>query len=250
MRPAAVLALLALTGCTAEPAARAAKPDLALLTSLPIMFGERFGLEAAKSPLLEELEAEFAVRPIDGPGQLARGGLLLAVQPQALTAERLVALDKWVRAGGRLLLLADAFLAFESSRPLGDRFRPPLRYPDTGLLAHWGLSLDDDTDSRLGQVDTDLGRGIRIRAARLGSLTRAGGQCTLSPTRVVARCRIGKGYATIVADADFAILPELGRDDQKAVVALLAELQRNSSPDLPVTPGLTRGLPAFGDGWK
>ena len=123
-----------------------------------------------------------------------------------------------------MVLLADPFLRFESRRALGDRFRPPLRYPDTGLLAHWGLALDDVTDGRTGAVGTDLGRGIRLEASGLGSLTRAGGDCTLSPTRVLARCRIGNGYATVVADADFALSPE---EQQRGVVtALLRELAR------------------------
>lgn len=223
MRCRAGLAVLALAACTPGPAAPAEKPQVALLTSLPIVFGEQFGLEAEPSPLLKELEKGFTVLPVDGPEQLPARGLLLAVQPQALTAERLVALDQWVRNGGRLVLLADPLLAFESSRPLGDRFRPPLRYPDTGLLAHWGLSLDAAVSDRLEAVDTDFGRGIRVEAAGLGSLTRSGGACTLSPTRAVARCRIGKGYATIVADADFAVSGEdsAGRE---AVSQLLQEL--------------------------
>ena len=61
-----------------------------------------------------------------------------------------------MRAGGRLVLLADPVLRFDSERPLGDRFRPPLRYPDTGLLAHWGLRLDDGIDPEA--TSTDLGR--------------------------------------------------------------------------------------------
>ncbi|WP_300972825.1 DUF4350 domain-containing protein [Sphingomonas sp. LHG3406-1] len=214
---------LALAACSAEPtSAPAARPDLALLTSLPILFGERFGLDAPKSPLLDALEASYAVRPVDGPEQLAPGGLLLAAQPQALTAERLVALDDWVRQGGRLVLLADPMLTFESSRPLGDRFRPPYAFPDTGLLRRWGLSLDAQEDAGAEQAETDLGRGTRIRGARPGSLTRAGGDCTLSPTRAVARCRVGKGYATIVADADFALGEPAG--NREAVVALVGEL--------------------------
>ena len=202
----------------------AAKPDLALLTSLPIAFGESFGLETARNPLLEELEGRFTVIPIDGPEQLPRGGLLLAVQPQAMTAQRLVALDNWVREGGRLVLMADPVLRFDSERPLGDRFRPPLRYPDTGLLAHWGLTLDDAVDGRSEAGEVDLGRGIKVKATGLGSFTRAGGACTLSPTRAVARCRVGKGYATLVADADIAMAP--ASDQREAVLKLLGELAR------------------------
>jgi hypothetical protein len=224
MRVAALLLAAGLAACRGDSSApaEATRPGLALLSSLPIAFGENFGLDQQRSPLLEELEGSFTVTPVDGPEQLRPGGLLLAAQPQALTAERLVALDKWVREGGRLVLLADPFLGFESMRPLGDRFRPPLRYPDTGLLAHWGLALDPQVDNRLEAVETDLGRGIRLKASGLGSLTRSGGDCTLSVTRVVARCRIGKGYATVVADADLALSPV--REDRQVVVALLREL--------------------------
>ena len=186
MRFAILMMAAALSACQAESQApgEGPKPELALLTSLPIAFGESFGLDQQASPLLQQLEDSFTVRPVDGPEQLQPGGLLLAAQPQALTAERLVALDKWVREGGRVVLLADPFLAFESVRPLGDRFRPPLRYPDTGLLAHWGLRLDDRTDTRLEAV--------------------------------------GKGYVTVVADADFAMSPR--EEERSAVVALLEEL--------------------------
>lgn len=225
MRCAGMLLVMAatLTGCGAGgSAAPTAKRDLALLSSLPIAFGESFGLDTPRNPLLDELEGRFTVTPIDGPEQLPREGLLLAVQPQAMTAERLVALDRWVRDGGRLVLMSDPVLRFESERPLGDRFRPPLRYPDTGLLAHWGLRLDSGIDSEATQ--TDLGRGIKVDAAGFGSFTRAGGNCTLSPSRAAARCRIGKGYATLVADADFALSPE--PEQRAAVLRLLGELAR------------------------
>lgn len=224
MRLAVLLLAATLSACQADSRApsQAVRPELGLLTSLPIAFGESFALDQPASPLLQELEESFSVRPVDGPEQLPPGGLLLAAQPQAMTAERLVALDKWVRDGGRLVLLADPSLGFESMRPLGDRFRPPLRYPDTGLLANWGLALAEQADNRLEAVETDLGRGIRLTASGLGSLTRAGGDCTLSPTRVVARCRIGRGYATVVADADLAMSPRA--EDRAVVVALLREL--------------------------
>ncbi|NJC05314.1 hypothetical protein GGQ97_001107 [Sphingomonas kaistensis] len=226
MRLACLLLVAALCSCRggSQPAASTDKPELALLSSLPIAFGESFGLDQQRSPLLQDLEGQFTVVPVDGPEQLTVDGLLLAAQPQALTAERLVALDRWVRAGGRLVLLADPVLRLESSHPLGDRFHPPLRYPDTGLLKHWGLTLDDAVDQRADEAAVDLGRGIRLQAAGLGSLTRAGGACTLSPTRAVARCRIGKGYATVVADADFAMSAD--QDDRAAVIALLNELRR------------------------
>ena len=60
--------------------------------------------------------------------------------PLAQTAENLVALDQWVRGGGRVLLLADPMLEWPSERPLGDPLRPPPMFMDTGLLAPLGAA--------------------------------------------------------------------------------------------------------------
>ena len=70
--------------------------------------------------------------------ELAKGRLLLMAHPLAQTAENLVALDAWVRRGGRVLLLADPMLEWPSKRPLGDPLRPPPMFADTGLLAPLG----------------------------------------------------------------------------------------------------------------
>lgn len=220
-------ALLLLAGCR-EPAVadkEQARPELALLTSLPIVFGESFSLDPPESPLLKKLEERFAVRPVDGPEQLPPGGVLLAIQPQALTAERLVALDRWVREGGRLLLLADPSLTFESSRPLGDRFRPPYTFPDTGLLQHWGLLLEEEGKPTMDAVPVDLGGGVSVEASSFGRLAGEGSSCTLSPGRHAARCRIVKGRVTVLADADFA-MRQAPAGNQEAVIRLVGELTR------------------------
>lgn len=225
MRTIAALLWLALTGCApAAPDPPAAKPELALLTSLPILFGEQFTLEPPPSPLRDRLERDFRLTAVDGPERLPPGGLLLAIQPQALTAERLVALDRWVRAGGRLVLLADPQLRFESERPLGDRFRPPYTYPDTGLLARWGLRLEEDVDTRTEAVAVDLGGGARVTVAGMGRLARVSGSCMIAPTPSAARCKIGRGHATVIADADFAMSPDPA--DHDALIALVDEVGR------------------------
>lgn len=210
MRIAALFLWLALAGCRQENAPpqgqEEAKPDLALLTSLPIVFGESFGLEAPPSPLLKALEEDFTVRPVDGPEQLRPGGLLLAIQPQALTAERLVALDRWVRRGGRLVLLADPQLSWESSRPLGDRFRPPFAFPDTGLLANWGLSLERLPEEPEGSDGAAVpAGGLAAHAESPGRLVRRSGSCQVQEGGLVALCRLGKGFALVAADADIAM---------------------------------------------
>jgi hypothetical protein len=169
------------------------------LTSLPLVFGEGFALDAAKHPLTARLEQDFEVRLVDGPEQLRPGGLLLAVQPQALTAERLVALDRWVREGGRMLLLADPRLTWEGTGPLGDKFRPPFTYPDTGLLGHWGLAL---SAGESGPALRRLGGG-EVLTGSPGLLSAGSGRaCRLSGDDLVARCALGRGQAVVVADAD------------------------------------------------
>nr|WP_294168486.1 DUF4350 domain-containing protein [uncultured Sphingomonas sp.] len=197
---APVLALV-LAACRDEPApARTSPPqEVALLTSLPLALGEGFTLDAPKHPLLSQLERDYRVRLIDGPEQLPPGGLLLAVQPQALTAERLVALDRWVRAGGRTLLLADPRFTWDSSQPLGDKFRPPFAYQDTGLLHHWGLTL---AAGEGGPALRQLG-GTEVLTGSPGVLSAGrGSRCRVSGDGLVARCRLGRGEVAVVADAD------------------------------------------------
>ena len=213
MRGAAFL-LLALTGCqqtSQAPAAPAEKQEVALLTSLPIVFAESFSLDQPANPLLVSLEEGFVVRPVDGPEQLAPGGLLLAVQPQALTAERLVALDRWVRDGGRLVLLADPKLAWESSRPLGSPFRPPVSYPDTGLLARWGLALSGGQD---GSAQRMIGK-TAVATISPGQLEATGNQCQIKDAGFHALCRIGRGSVHVIADADW-VLGDLSPEDPSA----------------------------------
>ena len=81
------------------------RPKLALLTSLPLVFGEDFGLQNGGSKALQALEARYRVMPIGSAndGELSQTRLLLMAQPLAQPAENLVELDRWVRAGGRVL---------------------------------------------------------------------------------------------------------------------------------------------------
>lgn len=203
------------------PAARTAKPTLMLLTTLPLIFGEKFGLKGGGSPALSALAMQYKVTPIGvaDAHSLARGDLLLMAHPLAQPAEALVDLDQWLRRGGRLLLLADPILDWPSELPLGDPLRPPPAFADTGLLAHWGLRLDAP-DER-GPRQLELG-GQPIVTASPGSL--AGQTCRISSDRLVAHCRIGKGAATVVADADFLDVEDLDGPIDNNLNALLAEL--------------------------
>jgi hypothetical protein len=196
------------------------RPRLLLLTSLPILFGEQFSLQNNGSPALKVLQSRYRVVPISvaDPAALGRGNLLLMAQPQAQPAEDLVALDHWVRRGGRVLLLADPLLEWRSERPLGDPLRPPPLFADTGLLSHWGLRLQAP-DRREPQVRRIGGENVLTLSP--GSLS---GGCSISQDRAVARCRIGHGRATIVADADFLHADRLGVQGAKNLDGLLGEL--------------------------
>jgi hypothetical protein len=50
------------------------------------------------------------------------------------------------------------------------------------------------------------------------------GGCAIAAGRLVARCRIGKGAATVVADADLLDAADLGEGASHNLDALLAEL--------------------------
>lgn len=198
--------LLVLAACArgesppdSELGPRSERPELLLLTSLPLAFGESFSIEQAGSPVLTSLEQRYRVKAIPTASAEALKGarLLLMAQPLAQPAEDLVALDRWVREGGRLLLLADPMLEWADGRPLGDPTRPPPMFMDTGLLAHWGLRLD--APDQRGDRDAELaGKPVTVRSP--GSLH---GTCEVLEDRVVARCKVGRGEAVIVADADF-----------------------------------------------
>lgn len=226
IRLAAAAALL-LSACRAEqgdaPLANGAgdgRPVVHLITGLPLYFIEGFTLDGEKSPVVARLEQDFEIVPVDGPEQVPPGAVLFAAQPRAMTAERLVALDKWVRNGGRLLLLADPWLTWGSEAPFGsDPGRPPIEFADTGLLNHWGLTLEKRQNTEAERIDRQLG-GHPIKVSAPGSLTASGESCVVAPDGFVARCRLGRGTALVVADADLLNSGE----DRAPLEAVVAEL--------------------------
>lgn len=220
----AAIAVLAVAGATAigvglkrqneAPAARplAERPTLALLTSLPLVFGESFGLESGGSAALTRLEQRYNVQPIGvaDAASLEEQKLLLMAHPRAQPAEALVELDQWVGGGGRVLLLADPHLDWPSERPLGDKLRPPPAFADTGLLGHWGLALSGP----------EPGSKVTV-----GKLTSSGG-CKIIEEGTAARCRIGKGAVTVIADADFLnVSPDDPPGHLNLLIAELAKLE-------------------------
>lgn len=187
-----------------------ARPRLALLTSLPLLFGEQFALEAKRPAAVTRIEHDYALAPIAvaDAASLRHQRLLLMAHPRAQPAEMLVELDAWVRHGGRVLLLADPLLKWESSRSPGDPLRPPPDFADTGLLAHWGLRLAVDESGE-------------------GALHATNPACVVVEDGLMARCKIGRGDASVIADADF-IMGE-GQGAKRRSELMMAELSRLES---------------------
>jgi hypothetical protein len=220
-------------GAAPKPRAGPDHPRLMLLTSLPLVFGEEFGLQSGGSKALQALESRYVVMPVGSASQreLSTNRLLLMAQPTAQPSETLVELDRWVRGGGRLLLLADPMLVWPSDRPLGDKLRPPLAFADTGLLQHWGVRLDAPDES--GPAERKMA-GRTILAGSPGTLVSS--RCAVDAGGFVARCQVGKGRVTIVADADFLNVAGPGGLDgptDQNLDALLAELKRLEDSESP-----------------
>ncbi len=208
---AAALALLLGSGGCEGAEAPVDKPDLGLSSTLPIYWNETAGIgellqDAGEPPWPRTVLAErFDLVPLDSlaadPG-LGTLDALLLVQPRALSAAENVALDDWVRGGGRVLLFADPLLTAHSRFHIGDRRRPQDVVLLSPILARWGLELEFDPEQPEGERLVDIGAlEIPVNfAGRLGP-TGDGSDCTFAGGGLVARCRIGEGHATIVADA-------------------------------------------------
>lgn len=215
-RIAVVVAVVSLLGLLAigwshsapKPASSTERPQLALLTSLPIMFGEGFSLDAPTSPVRQRLESYYRLHPIGvADAQSLKGQkLLFMAHARAQPALALANLDQWVRGGGHLLLLTDPLLSWHSERPLGDPLRPPLNFADTALLAHWGLMLSGPDP--VGPASRQIG-GVEVATVSPGTLASTG-VCRVEDGGFVARCAIGKGEVTVIADADWLDVAEDG----------------------------------------
>jgi hypothetical protein len=204
----------------------AERPGLGLFTSLPILWNEAPDIAAQlASPgpphwARGELEARYRVEPLDVLAPPATLRLLVIAQPRPLAPEENVALDAWVRGGGRVLLLADPLLTWESRFALGDRRRPQDAVLLSPILARWGLELRFDEDQAEGEHD--LG-GLPVNlpgvlAARPGGFE---SRCVIEHSGLVADCAIGKGHATIVADAALLEPGEAEADHAQAFEVLL-----------------------------
>ncbi|MBL0020838.1 MAG: hypothetical protein IPP23_00075 [Sphingomonadales bacterium] len=98
------------------------KPPVYLMSTLPLKWGEGDVKDVAQGvsdPALfySALVERYLIKDADGLDKIEASpdGMLIMVQPRLLAPSENVALDKWVRGGGRLVLFADP--AFAVGKP-------------------------------------------------------------------------------------------------------------------------------------
>lgn len=253
-RATLLVALAALAGCDAGPVASEAQQGtvpspspgerLGLMTSLPLYWpvgAEVADIAAGRAALPWQravLEAAYLLEPLDtlspipaldpaSPAFDPLAGLdrLAVIQPRGLSPGDNVALDAWVRGGGRLLLVLDPALTGDYDLPLGDPRRPVDSALIPPVVARWGMAVRFDeaqvaavTSARLGEAPLPLALAGEVEIA-----PPAAADCIVLAGGAAARCRVGEGQVTLIADAAIFEHAELAGEDGAALRALVAE---------------------------
>jgi len=207
----------------------APKQPVFLLTGLPLVWGEG---PTGPPHALSALQRFYRISAIDTLPRTAANPLLL-VQPRNFGPEELVAFDQWIRAGGKALILADPSLRWPSRYPMGDPRSPPSINNIEPWLRHIGLLDRPANDARQTIHVAWKARRYRIRAYAPGLLRRMpGSNCFILKADFLADCRVGRGRALVLSDADllqddYWRLPGDGRDDDLRTadnIALVADI--------------------------
>lgn len=173
------------------------REPLAILTALDLYWGQ--------SRTLATLDKAFEIDRLDAisPQSLAMHDRLLLAQPRLLKPEELVALDRWIRDGGRAVILADPLLVWPTDLVSGDRRRPPVTSLLDPLLTHWGLTLEAAPDMATQRQFTDGGRLLIMSGASRFTVRHSDfARCQMVGIGWSTTCRIGKGKVRLIADAD------------------------------------------------
>lgn len=229
----AILAALLLAG------GRKAPREVALFTTLPILWAETPDLAGL---LQDDAPPHWAlavlrrgggqVVPLDTLLRLPEDKRLLVIaQPRPLSPQENVELDRWVRAGGRVLLFADPLLTHHSAYPLGDRRRSQDVVLISPILSRWGLVLQFDEAQPQGEREAEaFGEALPVNLPGRFALFGGNPGCDLSGDGLGALCRIGRGRVLALADA---ALLESGGDplaDARRSAALEGLLRQVESP--------------------
>lgn len=190
-----------------------------LVTGLPLVQWARPGqaVDVGDDPALTALRA-MSARPITLVDTLPADWLkpddrLLLAHPHALPPEALVEIDRFVRAGGRAVVLADGLSGWPPPHRFGDPRNPPVTSLLTPLLDHWGITLVAPVPGQAAAETAHVRHGgyrLTLHSAGhfaglpqtcRGAGDNGGGQS------VIAICRIGEGTVTLLADADLLYAP-------------------------------------------
>jgi hypothetical protein len=195
-------------------AAPVGAPAATMLTGLPLRWsgGDNLAAMIAEGvrddPALARLAALGSVSLVDSLVDHVPppGGSLLLAHPRALAPQELVAIDAFVRGGGRAVILADALSGWPPRHPLGDPRNPPVTSLLTPLLDHWGIALGAVPEGQDAAIAADV-EGKRLRLSSAGRFDPLPSACRAFAGGRVAYCRIGKGEAWLVGDADLLFAP-------------------------------------------
>lgn len=239
------LAVLLLGGCAAAPAATNPddRPPLGLMTSLPLYWPEEASLadiaagRAVPPWQRRTIETRFVLVPLDtltpvpalspdapDTDPLEGLGRLALIQPRGLSPADNVALDQWVRAGGKLLLVLDPALTGDYAAPLGDPRRPVDSALVPPVVTRWGLAVSFDAAQEVAVTQVPLGEGALplALAGRLAVTDAQAAGCAVLAEGALARCTPGKGQVTLIADAALFEHPALAGAEGEALLTLLA----------------------------
>ena len=231
------LLVLAVIGAAWSPGQDEPAPQpqtIGLFTTLPILWNESGDVSDLLSDhapphwALSVLRRHGPILALDrlGAGEGSQGqqgmDLLVMAQPRPLSPDENVALDDWVRGGGHVLLLADPMLTQDSRFSPGDPRRPHDIAMLSPILGRWGLRLTFDEGQAAGERAVDvLGHAMPVNLAGQFERLPGTGTCRIEGGGLLARCKVGKGRVTALADA--ALLePGRGTDGPEALEALIS----------------------------
>lgn len=233
----AIVAVLAAALWLARAGDRDPGPPIGLFTTLPILWAEAPDIAAQMNDpapphwAQAELTARGRVVPLDvladpgGQGPLRSVDRLVIAQPRPLSPDENVALDNWVRAGGRLLLLADPALTQHSDFSIGDPRRPQAVALLSPILGRWGLGLQFDEAQPFGertQAVMDVAVPVNL-AGHWQVSGRASEQATCRAwgDGLAVTCAVGRGRVIALADAAVLERDDPGGTRRKALAWLL-----------------------------
>jgi hypothetical protein len=223
------------TGACSAPATTDQSHDIAVLTALPLFWTEgQFGAAATgadpRAAIIQKLSERHHVRALDAlsSATLKNVDVLMLAQPRALAPAELVELDRWVRAGGKLLIFADPMLDWTSLYPMGDPRRPPLVTLLDPLFDHWGLDLSaPEVEQGREIIDLDREKLALVGAGHWTLADKAKGICTTRANDFLAHCALGKGRVLLLGDADVLdsrVWQETGIDNAAGIESLIVQL--------------------------